>query len=149
MASRGTLRSASTANATATPVSTRTRNLFLAESSMILSITASVPVRGGRSFLLRGGLGRPDLRLGVHEEAARGDDAVALLEAAPDLVRLRQAQSDRDLPRLESALAALEEDDAPRAGLDDGGRRHREPLPEIGVEEDVGVHVLLQHPGRV
>src|SRR5262245_30375453 len=93
----------------ATAVTTNTRSRFRAESSMMLLIISVVVVRVScclRLLVTRG----LHPALGVDEESAGRDDAVAGGQARDDLHALAVTPSGLDEPWLELARSTLDED---------------------------------------
>ncbi len=92
---------------------------------------------------------RREARLGVDEEARAERDLLAFREAREDLPRPVPLLPDRDLARLEEPLPFRDEDDLPRAAVEDGVRGDLQRRSRRALEDDVGVHLRLKLLSRV
>ena len=91
-----------------------------------------------------GGEARVQPGLGVEQERAGGRDPLARLEAAHDRVEVAASRSQDDLDPVEHPGHAFDEDDLPRAGVNDRRLRHGQHL----ARGRIGDHARLRAPSR-
>src|ERR1035437_5824838 len=90
-----------------------------------------------------------ELALRVDQEVAGDDDAFSRSEPLCDLDAISEPFSNLDLPRLQVAIAAVDEDRLLQPGVEDGLDGNGHPSWHGDVELDVDKHVGLQDHLRV
>ncbi len=88
----------------------------------------------------------PEVAFGVDQEIGRHNDLLPGLESFANLDKAVAPEAQLHGPRLEQALAALDDHHLPVAAVDDRGDGHAQPLRLAGrgVDLHVGVHLVYR-----